>query len=63
MNYWLLRSDGSQLRGVSSVGLTNGVLSWFWRVGCVGVATSNKAPDDLHRNAVQREQLEIFVEA
>lgn len=60
---WLLVFDELQLLDVSSAGLLSDVLSWFWRMGGVVVATSNKVPDDLYRNGVQRERLEPFVEA
>ena len=63
MNYWLLYFDEIQLLDVSSAGLISDVLSWFWRMGGVVVATSNKVPDDLYRNGVQRERLERFVDA
>ena len=39
------------------------VLSWFWRMGGIIVGSSNKVPDDLYKNGVQRERLEPFVEA
>jgi len=39
------------------------VPSWFWRMGGVIVGTSNKVPEDLYQNGVQKESLEPFVEA
>ncbi|EGO25507.1 hypothetical protein SERLADRAFT_448478 [Serpula lacrymans var. lacrymans S7.9] len=61
--HWLLVFDEVQLLDVSSAGLLADVLSWFWRMGGVVVGTSNKVPDDLYRNGVQRERLEPFVDA
>lgn len=63
LQHWLLVLDELQLLDVSSAGLLSDVLSWFWRMGGVVIATSNKVPDDLYRNGVQRERLEPFVEA
>ncbi|KAL5523830.1 hypothetical protein ACEPAG_8003 [Sanghuangporus baumii] len=61
--HWLLAFDEFQLLDVSSAGLLADVLSWYWRMGGVVVASSNKVPDDLYRGGVQRERLEPFVEA
>ncbi|KAL5507233.1 hypothetical protein ACEPAH_6689 [Sanghuangporus vaninii] len=61
--HWLLAFDELQLLDVSSAGLLADVLSWYWRMGGVVVASSNKVPDDLYRGGVQRERLEPFVEA
>lgn len=63
LKHWLLVFDEVQLLDVSSATLLADVLSWFWRMGGVIVGTSNKVPDDLYRNGVQRERLEPFVEA
>ena len=63
LKHWLLVFDEIQLLDVSSATLLADVLSWFWRMGGVIVGTSNKVPDDLYRNGVQRERLEPFVEA
>ncbi|KZT22234.1 hypothetical protein NEOLEDRAFT_1072044 [Neolentinus lepideus HHB14362 ss-1] len=63
LSHWLLVFDEVQLLDVSSASLLADVLSWFWRLGGVVVGTSNKVPEDLYRNGVQRERLEPFVEA
>lgn len=63
LRHWLLVFDEIQLLDVSSATLLADVLSWFWRMGGIVVGTSNKVPDDLYRNGVQRERLEPFVEA
>ncbi|KAH6913882.1 AFG1-like ATPase-domain-containing protein [Coprinopsis sp. MPI-PUGE-AT-0042] len=63
LHHWLLVFDEIQLLDVSSAGLLSDVLSWYWRMGGVIVGTSNKVPDDLYKNGVQRERLEPFVEA
>ncbi|GLB37031.1 putative AFG1-like ATPase [Lyophyllum shimeji] len=63
LRHWLLVFDEVQLLDVSSAILLADVLSWYWRLGGVVVGTSNKVPDDLYRNGVQRERLEPFVEA
>lgn len=63
LNHWLLVFDEVQLLDVSSANLLADVLSWFWRMGGVIVGTSNKVPEDLYKNGVQRERLEPFVAA
>lgn len=63
LHHWLLVFDEVQLLDVSSASLLADVLSWFWRMGGIVVGTSNKVPDDLYKNGVQRERLEPFVEA
>lgn len=61
LSHWLLVFDEVQLLDVSSANLLADVLSWFWRMGGVLVGTSNKVPEDLYKNGVQRERLEPFV--
>ena len=63
LRHWLIVFDEIQLLDVSSATLLADVLSWFWRMGGIIVGTSNKVPDDLYKNGVQRERLEPFVEA
>ncbi|KAI0798473.1 AFG1-like ATPase-domain-containing protein [Irpex lacteus] len=63
LRHWLLVFDEIQLLDVSSATLLADVLSWYWRMGGVIVGTSNKVPDDLYKNGVQRDRLEPFVEA
>ncbi|KAI0063505.1 hypothetical protein BV25DRAFT_1824039 [Artomyces pyxidatus] len=63
LHHWLLVFDEVQLLDVSSATLLADVLSWFWRMGGVLVGSSNRVPDDLYMNGVQRERLEPFVEA
>ncbi|KAL1746428.1 AFG1-like ATPase-domain-containing protein [Schizophyllum fasciatum] len=63
LRHWLLVLDELQLLDVSSATLLADVISWYWRMGGVIVGTSNRVPDDLYRNGVQRDRLEPFVEA
>jgi peroxisome-assembly ATPase len=63
LSHYLLVLDELQLQDVSSASLLADILSWFWRLGGVLVATSNRVPEDLYKNGVQRERLEGFVEA
>ncbi|EIW83233.1 hypothetical protein CONPUDRAFT_101930 [Coniophora puteana RWD-64-598 SS2] len=63
LRHWLLVFDEVQLLDVSSAGLLADVLTWYWRMGGVVVGTSNKVPDDLYKNGVQKDRLEPFVEA
>lgn len=62
LRHWLLVFDEIQLLDASSAVLLD-VLSWFWRMGGIIVATSNKVPEDLYKNRVQQERLGPFVEA
>lgn len=61
--HWFIVFDEIQLLDVSSASLLADVLSWFWRLGGVVVGTSNKVPEDLYKNGVQRDRLEPFVDA
>jgi len=63
LRHWLLVFDEIQLLDVSSATLLADVLSWYWRLGGVIVGTSNKVPEDLYKNGVQKDRLEPFVEA
>jgi protein AFG1 len=63
LRHWLLMVDELQLLDVSSATLLADVLSYFWRLGGVLVGTSNRVPEDLYRNGVQRERLGAFVRA
>lgn len=63
LRHWLLVFDEIQLLDVSSATLLADMLSWYWRMGGIIVGTSNKVPDDLYKNGVQRDRLEPFVEA
>lgn len=63
LRHWVLVFDEVQLLDVSSATLLADVLSWYWRMGGILIGTSNKVPDDLYKNGVQRERLEPFVEA
>ncbi|KAI0779449.1 AFG1-like ATPase-domain-containing protein [Fomes fomentarius] len=63
LRHWLLVFDEIQLLDVSSATLLADVLSWFWRMGGIVVGSSNKVPEDLYKNGVQRDRLEPFVEA
>ncbi|KAJ6625792.1 AFG1-like ATPase-domain-containing protein [Mycena sp. CBHHK59/15] len=63
LRHWLLALDELQLLDISSAVLLADVLSWFWRMGGVLVATSNKVPGDIYKHGVQRERLAPFVAA
>lgn len=42
---WLLAFDEVQLVDIAGAGLVSRVLSWYWRLGGVVVATSNRVPE------------------
>lgn len=55
--------DELQLVDASSASLLRDILSWYWRLGGVIVATSNRLPEDLYHHGVQRERMRSFLEA
>ncbi|KAK0482367.1 AFG1-like ATPase-domain-containing protein [Armillaria novae-zelandiae] len=57
---YILLIDEVQLQDVSSALLLSDVLIWYWRMGGVVVGTSNRVPEDLYVNGVQRERLGAF---
>lgn len=57
---YVLLVDEVQLQDVSSALLLSDVLIWYWRMGGVVVGTSNRVPEDLYVNGVQRERLGAF---
>ncbi len=57
---YVLLLDEVQLQDVSSALLLSDVLVWYWRMGGVVVGTSNRVPEDLYVNGVQRERLGAF---
>ncbi|PBK70636.1 hypothetical protein ARMSODRAFT_1017446 [Armillaria solidipes] len=57
---YVLLIDEVQLQDVSSALLLSDVLIWYWRMGGVVVGTSNRVPEDLYVNGVQRERLGAF---
>ena len=59
---YIMLFDEVQLVDVASAGILRRVLEAYWRLGGVIVATSNRLPDDLYKNNVQREQLVAFLE-
>ncbi|KIY67899.1 hypothetical protein CYLTODRAFT_396245 [Cylindrobasidium torrendii FP15055 ss-10] len=57
---YALLLDEVQLQDVSSALLLSDVLVWYWRMGGVVVGTSNRVPEDLYVNGVQKERLGAF---
>ncbi|GAA5899369.1 uncharacterized protein JCM6883_005198 [Sporobolomyces salmoneus] len=60
---WLLAFDEVQLVDIAGAGLVSRVLSWYWRLGGVVVATSNRVPEDLYKQGIQRATLSPFLSA
>ncbi|GAA5974412.1 hypothetical protein JCM11641_005268 [Rhodosporidiobolus odoratus] len=60
---WLLAFDEVQLVDIAGAGLVSRVMSWYWRLGGVVVATSNRVPDDLYKQGIQRQTLSPFLTA
>nr|XP_019043548.1 AFG1-family ATPase [Kwoniella bestiolae CBS 10118]OCF22478.1 AFG1-family ATPase [Kwoniella bestiolae CBS 10118] len=55
--------DEFQLVDASSAALIRDVLSWYWRLGGVVVACSNRVPEDLYHHGVQKDRMIGFLDA
>ncbi|UZJ52418.1 hypothetical protein CBS101457_001738 [Exobasidium rhododendri] len=55
--------DELQLLDIASATLLRRILTSYWRLGGVVVATSNRVPEDLYENNVQRRSLIAFLGA
>ncbi|OCF33532.1 AFG1-family ATPase [Kwoniella heveanensis BCC8398] len=60
---YLVSFDEFQLVDASSAALIRDVLSWYWRLGGVVVATSNRIPEDLYHHGVQKDRMMGFLDA
>nr|XP_031857709.1 uncharacterized protein CI109_006869 [Kwoniella shandongensis]KAA5524781.1 hypothetical protein CI109_006869 [Kwoniella shandongensis] len=63
LEYHVLYFDEFQLVDASSAALIRDVLSWYWRLGGVVVACSNRVPEDLYYHGVQRDRMAGFLDA
>ncbi|KAJ9100959.1 hypothetical protein QFC19_005355 [Naganishia cerealis] len=63
LEYHILYFDELQLVDASSASLLRDILSWYWRLGGVIVATSNRLPEDLYHHGIQRERMASFLSA
>ncbi|WWC92798.1 uncharacterized protein L201_007757 [Kwoniella dendrophila CBS 6074] len=63
LDYHVLYFDEFQLVDASSAALIRDVLSWYWRLGGVVVACSNRVPEDLYHHGVQRDRMIGFLDA
>ncbi|GAA6033705.1 hypothetical protein JCM8097_004391 [Rhodosporidiobolus ruineniae] len=60
---WLLAFDEVQLVDIVGAGLVSRVMSWYWRLGGVVIGTSNRVPEDLYKQGIQRATLSPFLSA
>ena len=58
----ILAIDEFQLGDAASARILKGVLIYFWKMGGVLVATSNRMPEDLYSGSFQAEQYKSFTE-
>lgn len=58
---WCLALDEFQLVDPAGASLLRSVLEWYFRLGGVVIATSNRLPDDLYQHGVQRQQFLGFI--
>ncbi|KAL1411127.1 hypothetical protein Q8F55_002077 [Vanrija albida] len=63
LSYHILYFDELQLVDASSAALLRDVLSWYWRLGGVVLACSNRVPDELYHHGVQRERMAGFLDS
>ncbi|KAK8849679.1 hypothetical protein IAR55_005014 [Kwoniella newhampshirensis] len=63
LDYHVLYFDEFQLVDASSAALIRDVLSWYWRLGGVLIACSNRVPEDLYYHGVQRDRMAGFLDA
>lgn len=63
LDYHILYFDELQLIDASSATLLKDVLGWYWRLGGVILFCSNRLPEDLYLNGVQRERMAGFLDA
>jgi len=57
----VLAFDEVQLVDIAGAGILRRVLTWYWRLGGVVVATSNRLPSDLYQQGIQQEQFQSFL--
>lgn len=62
LDYHILYFDELQLVDASSATLLKDVLGWYWRLGGVILFCSNRLPEDLYMNGVQRERMAGFLD-
>ncbi|CCG80758.1 Related to ATPase family protein [Taphrina deformans PYCC 5710] len=58
----ILAIDEFQLGDPASARILKGILVYFWKMGGVLVATSNRMPEDLYSGSFQAEQFKSFTE-
>lgn len=58
----ILAIDEFQLGDPASARILKGILIYFWKMGGVLVATSNRMPEDLYSGSFQAEQFKSFTE-
>ncbi|KAL7425111.1 hypothetical protein Q5752_000799 [Cryptotrichosporon argae] len=63
MQYHVLYFDELQLVDAASAAMIRDVLTWYWRLGGVVVACTNRVPEDLYHHGVQRDRMLGFLDA
>ncbi|CED84378.1 Predicted ATPase [Phaffia rhodozyma] len=58
---WLILFDELQILDPATASLFTSIITHFWRLGGVILATSNRIPDDIYTMGVQRRRIESFL--
>lgn len=58
---WLL-SGCYRYTDIAVQGILRRVLTWYWRLGGVVIATSNRLPSDLYQQGIQQQQFHVSLQ-
>ncbi|PLW13168.1 hypothetical protein PCANC_18626 [Puccinia coronata f. sp. avenae] len=59
---WILAFDEIQMVDVAGAGILSRVLEWYWRLGGVIIGTSNRLPEHMYDQGVQKSTVAPFLD-
>ncbi|OAV86662.1 hypothetical protein PTTG_12421 [Puccinia triticina 1-1 BBBD Race 1] len=59
---WVLAFDEIQMVDVAGAGILSRVLEWYWRLGGVVIGTSNRLPEHMYDQGVQKSTVAPFLD-